>query len=135
MIDAIAAGITTKFNATGAGSKWSGELYFNHAPQGTTGSYGVFNNITSSKEEFMGAATSGVTTVTFDFMLITDIDTDGDEITDMIDQLNTMYQWQDLTITGFTHIKTQRISIGPTIFEDDKIWSVVVTYEISVQVV
>ena len=132
MIDAIATGITTLFNATAAGSKWSGELYFNHAPQGTTGSYAVFNNIASIKEEFMGAATLGVTTVTFDFMLVTDIDTDGDEITDMIDELNTIYQWQDLTISGYTHIKTQRISMGPTLFEDDKFWSVVITYEISV---
>ncbi len=132
MIDAIATGITTLFDGTGAGSKWSGELYFNHAPQGTTGSYGVFNNIASVKEEFMGAATHGVTTVTFDFMLVTNVDTNGNEITDMIDELNAMYQWTALTIAGYTHIKTQRISIGPTLYEDDKVWSVVVTYEISV---
>ncbi len=131
MINVMAIAIKSAFDEVGAGAKWDDGMFFSYAPEETTGSYCIYNNISSSKDEIMGSAKAGITTVVWDFMLVSKDDSDGAVITNMINQLNTIYQWTELTITGFTHIKTQRISIGPTIFEDE-IWSVVVTYEISV---
>ena len=126
--------IYSKFTgSTGAGTLFEdleGRMHFAEAPQGQTYPYGVFHEI------------SNVPSWTFDadmenyliqFNLFDDASSGSARINTAFTSLTDLYDWCDLSVSGYSHIYMKREFSNLTRESEDKIWNYVIQYRIETE--
>ncbi|MAE81616.1 MAG: hypothetical protein CMB80_02685 [Flammeovirgaceae bacterium] len=133
MIEIIAKSIRSHFTSNSdLNTLLGGRMYFQKAPQEPVMPYCVFyiNNV--GKQEIMSTVDDRIDEVDIQFNLYTNADDGGLQIADMAEKLDSAFDWQTVTVTGYSLIKMQRTNIANINAVDD-IWQSVIDYELWVQ--
>ena len=129
MLTELAEGIMNRFEAGIFKNALVDGLFFQQAPQETSGTYGVFYITGATREEIMGTADDGITDIEVQFNLFTDGQDGGSGIALLTDRLNDCYNWQSFPVDGFTNVKMSMESIANVMYVDEY-WQSTVIYSV-----
>ena len=129
MINDIAKSVKDQFDNDATLAAALSGLYFQRAPQAVTFDYGIFyiNNIT--QDEIMGSGTANdITKIDIQFSLFTNDKDGGYKMAALLEKLRNAYHWQTMSVTDYTFMKMQQVTVLPIVYEDE-VWQVSADYE------
>ena len=106
-------------------------LYFQEAPQGTNGKYGVMYFMGSTQDELMGGADDNIRYLDLQINLFTNKADGGIEISQMAKDVRAVLDWQKLAIDGYSCLKFQPTGVEPILYLDN-IWQITIGYEVGI---
>ncbi len=132
MLLEVAETIMNKYRSSiGLKSALTGGLHFQQAPQGVSGSYGVFSIVGYTQEEISTGKNDNIKTVDLQFDIFSSKGDGGSEALEISEFLTDCYDWEDLIVAEHYTLKMQPIGMTNLMFVDE-VWQITMTYELGI---
>ena len=136
-MQALFDSIYSKFTgSTGAGSLYAllgGRLQFSEAEQGQTYPYGVYHLISNAPSYIFGSDASTMENYLIQFNLFDD-NSSATDINAAYKALAALYDWCDLSTTGYSNIYMKREFSNLTHEAESKVWNYMIQYRVEIQI-
>jgi len=132
MIDDLCKAIKDRFDSSAGASLravLAGGLWFVQAKQNVSQPYAIFTWLGSTPKDYMGSGTTNkyeIAEIQFD--IFSKAEDGGTVLTSAVDLLQKLYDWCNLSISGYTFIAFERTGTSSVQYVDD-IWQATINYK------